>query len=305
MNLFLAVTDNDWFRYLRRHPELDEVNLWQPGGGRDFKALAPGEPFLFKLHSPDDFVVGGGFFAHATNVPASLAWDAFGEKNGAASRQEMLARIERYRPGKLSPQDDPAVGAIVLAQPFFFDELDWIPVPKDFKKKTVGKSYAVDAGEGRKLWERVVGLLRSLQPSAVPEPQREMFGERVRVRPRLGAGSFRLLITDLYERRCAISGEPALPVLEAAHIRPVAEGGQHRIDNGILLRSDLKTLFDRGYLTVTAEHRVRVSRRLAKEYGGGEAYAPFEGREIRLPASPEERPRGELLAWHAATVFRG
>ena len=78
MNLFLAITDNDWFRFLRRRPEVDEVNFWRPHGQR-FKALGPGDPLLFKLHSPQNFVVGGGFFAHASALPASLAWEAFGE----------------------------------------------------------------------------------------------------------------------------------------------------------------------------------------------------------------------------------
>jgi putative restriction endonuclease len=63
-------------------------------------------------------------------------------------------------------------------------------------------------------------------------------------------------------RRCAITGEKALPVLQAAHIRPVTKEGFHRVDNGLLLHSDLHALFDQGYLTVTPDHRVRVSRRL-------------------------------------------
>ena len=37
---------------------------------------------------------------------------------------------------------------------------------------------------------------------------------------RLGHGAFRLLVTDAYQRRCAVTGERTLPVLDAAHIRP-------------------------------------------------------------------------------------
>src|SRR5207245_78783 len=40
----------------------------------------------------------------------------------------------------------------------------------------------------------------------------------------------------------------ALPVLHAAHIRPVSEGGRHLVTNGLLLRSDVHALFDRGYV---------------------------------------------------------
>ncbi len=73
MDLFVAGTDNDWYRSLAARPELDEVNFCQPGGGRAFRALGVGEPFLFKLHAPEHAIVGGGFFTHSTLVPVSLA----------------------------------------------------------------------------------------------------------------------------------------------------------------------------------------------------------------------------------------
>ncbi|MBI4737648.1 MAG: HNH endonuclease, partial [candidate division NC10 bacterium] len=40
-----------------------------------------------------------------------------------------------------------------------------------------------------------------------------------------------------------VTGEKALPVLQAAHIRPVTKEGPHRVDNGLLLRSDSHALF--------------------------------------------------------------
>ena len=60
---FVGVTDNDWFVFLSQHPGIDEVRFWQPGGTGQFRALAPGDPFLFKLHAPQNFIAGGGFFA--------------------------------------------------------------------------------------------------------------------------------------------------------------------------------------------------------------------------------------------------
>jgi putative restriction endonuclease len=94
---YVAVTDRDWYRFLRDRPDLDEVNFWQPGGNRLFGALTPGEPFLFKLHYPENAVVGGGFFTHPSLLDASIAWDAFGPKNGAPSYPEMCRRIEILR----------------------------------------------------------------------------------------------------------------------------------------------------------------------------------------------------------------
>lgn len=77
------------------------------------------------------------------------------------------------------------------------------------------------------------------------------------------------------------------------------------IDNGLLLRSDIHTLFDRGYISVTPKHRILVSRKLKEEFDNGEPYYPLAGREIWLPRGADERPRAEFLEWHADEVFRG
>ena len=63
---------------------------------------------------------------------------------------------------------------------------------------------------------------------------------------RLGQGAFRIVVTDMYQRRCAISGEKTLPVLEAAHVKPFSMNGENAPENGVLLRSDIHTLFDAG-----------------------------------------------------------
>ncbi|MFW6012418.1 MAG: HNH endonuclease [bacterium] len=256
--------------------------------------------------------MGGGFFAHfSRDIPVSLAWEAFGERNGAASFVEMRRQIEQYRRIQPAPHEDYRIGCILLSEPFFFSESEWIEVPRDWSRNIVqGKGYDTRSGEGARLWDQV--RLR-LEAASVADPDRladevaepAMFGEPYLVRPRLGQGSFRVLVTDTYERRCAVTGEKALPVLDAAHIQGVAEGGQHRLDNGLLLRSDVHRLFDSGYVTVTPESRFRVSQRLKTEFDNGEPYFPFDGHEIWLPDEPRERPNREFLEWHGDVVFRG
>jgi putative restriction endonuclease len=53
MRAYVAVTDGDWFRFLRGLAGIDEVNFWQPGGERAFGRLEVGQPFLFKLRYPE------------------------------------------------------------------------------------------------------------------------------------------------------------------------------------------------------------------------------------------------------------
>jgi putative restriction endonuclease len=310
MNLWVGVTDNDWFRFLSQRPELDEVNFWQPGGSRHFTALTPGEPFLFKLHHPENFIAGGGVFAHFSLYPIDLAWDAFAEKNGMATLEGMRRRLARYRHIDPSSRENFVIGCVILKDPFFFPRDLWIPCPGDFAKNVVqGKTYDATTGTGRALWEQVLERLSALpRRDEIADPARiegPVWGDPRLVKQRLGQGAFRVLVTDTYERRCAVTGEKALPVLQAAHIRPVSEHGAHRVDNGLLFRSDIHTLFDRGYMTVTPDRRVRVSGRLKRDFDNGEHYYQLAGTEIWLPRHLEDHPNREFLEWHGDSVYLG
>jgi putative restriction endonuclease len=140
VNVFVAVTDGEWFRFLAGQPALDEVNFWQPSP-RTFRALQPGEPFLFKLHAPESFIAGGGFFVRWSPLLCSMAWEVFGLENGAATLGDMRRRVERYRRVPASSEDY-EVGCIVLTQPFFFERADWLAPPEDFGPNVqTGKRY--------------------------------------------------------------------------------------------------------------------------------------------------------------------
>jgi putative restriction endonuclease len=312
MKAYVAVTDKDWVRFLsdlqKRLPamgdELDEVNFWQPGGNRLFTTIAPGELFLFKLHSPDNYIVGGGFFGHSSLLPATLAWEAFGPKNGATSFDEMHRRIAKYR--RVSDERQQfTIGCILLQSPFFLERDSWIPAPTDFHPNIVqGKTYDDQSAELRRVLDALGSVSRAVR-SRAEEISGPMFGEPIPLRPRLGQGTFRVLITDMYERRCAVTQERTLPTLEAAHIKSVAAGGRHRPDNGLLLRSDVHRLFDSGYVTVTPDYKFRVSTRIRKEFDNGEEYYALDGSQIWLPRDVDRRPQREALEWHADTQFVG
>lgn len=115
---------------------------------------------------------------------------------------------------------------------------------------------------------------------------------RREVTQRTGQSSFRLSVSAAYGGRCAISGCGTAEVLEAAHIRPVKLGGRHSIRNGILLRSDLHTLFDLGLVTVRGG-RVQVAPSLRAS-----EYRKFHGVKLRQPAHRTDRPEIELLTAH-------
>ncbi len=154
MKLYVAITDSDWFNYLSELRP-DEINFWQPSGSNSFQALAPREPLLFKLHSPNDFIVGGGFFSYYAVLPASFAWSAFGPKNGAATEAEMRRRIEKYRRVEPGAASDYSVGCILLQAPFFFSREEWLPVPGWHRSIVRGKGFSTDEEVGNRLWAEV------------------------------------------------------------------------------------------------------------------------------------------------------
>jgi putative restriction endonuclease len=141
----------------------------------------------------------------------------------------------------------------------------------------------------------------SLGPATLAAIDPPRFGAPTLVAPRLGQGSFRALVTDAYSYRCAISKERTLPVLQAAHIRPYAEGGSHELSNGLLLRSDLHTLFDQHYLTIEPNKKTLiVSRRIREQFENGRDYYALNDRALLLPTDHLAVPSNENLAHHFA-----
>ena len=131
------------------------------------------------------------------------------------------------------------------------------------------------------------------------------FGEPTLIVPRLGQGAFRISVTDAYGRACAVSGGKVLPALDAAHIRPYALGGTHSVSNGILLRRDIHSVFDAGYVTIDQSHRFVVSARVKTDFNNGEEYRRMHGTRLTLPSHPSNRPEQTALAWHNENIFLG
>ncbi len=305
VRLYVGVTDGSWFNQLRASQPHDEVNFWQPSGTVQFKALQPGELFLFKLHAPDNFIAGGGVFSHASIAPASLAWEAFGRKNGANDFPEMRERIVRYRRA-VAPERDPAIGCRILTQPFFWPKEMWFPIPLSWAHNIVsGKGFSSDEADGRYLWDAVADRIAGIVTTNEGLGALPRHGAPSLIKPRLGQGAFRLAITDSYERRCAVSGEKTLPILDAAHIQAYEAGGEHSLSNGLLLRTDIHKLFDLGYVTVSPDGRFEVSHRLKADFDNGKHYYELHGSSVRTPQNTAALASPNALAWHRENRYLG
>jgi putative restriction endonuclease len=304
---YVGVTDGRWYRFLAARPELNEVNFWRPGGGNAFRALQPGEPFFFKSHYPQNQIVGGGFYSGFVPMRVSEAWELLGPGNGAPSLAELRDQIGQYRKAPIRTGEDPDIGCLLLRDVRFFP--DTAAPPPGFAANIVqGKGYdladSAVASYFGELLQRLVSVpveLDLAEPWHRPGP---VFGDPRLAPYRLGQQAFKAVVLDAYQRQCAITGTHIPPVLQAAHVRPVTAGGEHRLDNGLLLRSDVHTMFDRGYLGVDPRYRLRVSPRLREDFGNGEQFYAQAGQLIELPTRRADRPNREFLEWHLDEVFK-
>lgn len=311
MKYWVGVTDNTWFNYQNQH-KFDEVNFWQPSATPPFKNAQEGMPFLFKLKKPNNHIAGGAFFVTYSTLPMTLAWDVFGAKNGADSLNNLKVLIDPLANGS---RKDNLVGCTILTKPFFFSQENWIPTPASFALNIVrGKMYNSEEDEGRQLWMAVqerltmTSLYNDIASVEIKnlsiKDEAEKYGKPYLAKPRLGQGAFRLLVTDAYHRRCAITGESTLPVLEAAHIVPYAQAGTHEVSNGLLLRADFHKLFDAGLVTVTPDMHITISPQIREAWFNGKAYYRLQGQPLAsIPDLPAMRPNPDFLDWHNKNRF--
>ncbi len=305
MKYWVGIIDNERFIHLSRSKP-DEINFWQPGSTPP-RHMDPGTLFLFKLQAPNHYVVGGGYFVHSTVLPCSLAWEAFAENNGVDSLDELIQRITHNRK---SPQHQGSeIACNILMDPFFFEEQDWIPIPENWSPSVQrGKTYDSSEKHGADLWKNVQDRLAGMPASnkAHEYPASAQSTNDFLSRASLGPGSFRILVSDAYHRRCAVTNETTLPALEVAHIKPASKDGPNTTGNGLLLRADIHRLFSNGYVTLDQQLRFIVSEKARDQFANSREYYRYHGARLQnLPDATSDQPSKEFINWHNEHCFLG
>ena len=287
MKIYVAVTDEEWLQYLAQHSaSSDTVNFWRPGQPKNFKAIGPGDLMLFKRHAPHDSIGGGGFFHAHRQMPLSMAWQCFAEGNGTASFAELQRKIWQYRRRhQRNDELDPIIGCTLLNQPVFFPNDHF--ATRDFAKSIVqGKSYDVGTNAWHyyyREWEqRLYRTGKIPREVAVADSADPVHPEMRLIAQRLGQGAFRADVMENCKGACVVTGERAIPVLDAAHIRPYTDSCDNSVDNGILLRADIHRLYDNHMASITPDHVFRVNEKLL-DYGNGRQYLAMDRGRIAEP----------------------
>jgi predicted restriction endonuclease len=153
-------------------------------------------------------------------------------------------------------------------------------------------------GLAKEFWRRVEepmlqpAILNNARKKAIEEgafdPQNEKDArERIAalIVRRQGQPAFRSKLLKAYNNRCAISGCDCPDALEAAHIRPYKGNHTNHIKNGILLRSDIHTLFDLGKICIHPNYKVSICDELLST-----VYKEFHDKRMALPKEQKDWP---------------
>jgi len=214
MKGYVANTHSDWFEFLARKDRWDEVNFWNPSDYYAFRG-EPNSPFFFRLMAPKNAIGGFGLVSGFAKLPEWLAWECFGEGNGAVTFAEMQGRLNAIREqNKIAAgRDLKQIGCIILASAVFFPKELWVRQPSDWGRQNLRyKNYDLTQGEGLRVWrecqERAPGIggdsVGEISASDLIGPR---WGTPTLVIPRRGQGTFRVAVTEAYARACAVTNE--------------------------------------------------------------------------------------------------
>lgn len=173
---------------------------------------------------------------------------------------------------------DPSVAGIIAK----FDSLDNF-VEQVFKRslpKTVIERELEQV-------EAEADVTNEFDPQSLSDGRTKVLREVVR---RHGQPKFRQLLIDAYAGKCAVTGCNVESVLEAAHISPYLGAASNEVNNGLLLRADIHTLFDLGKLRISPAGVIQLHEDLRQS-----DYAKFEGKKIMLPSEPNRAPSHKAL----------
>jgi hypothetical protein len=150
---------------------------------------------------------------------------------------------------------------------------------------------AGDMGRAGSFGDADTDTTDTFDPSSITDARTRLNASIVQ---RRGQAAFRSALLHAYGATCTVSGCAVESVLDAAHIVPYRGTETNCVQNGLLLRTDLHTLFDLGLVAVDPDTMtVLVSPTLAES-----EYTQFAGRRLNAPCRSADAPSVAALEHH-------
>lgn len=127
------------------------------------------------------------------------------------------------------------------------------------------------------------------------------------VKTRVNQSFFRSTILTSYNQKCCITGLSVPELLIASHIKPWSKDEQNRTNpqNGLCLNALHDKAFDKGYLTITTDYKVKISTYFG-DFDGTDVnnylFTHYNNLKISLPE--KFLPKREFLEYHQKNIFK-
>lgn len=127
------------------------------------------------------------------------------------------------------------------------------------------------------------------------------------IKKRVNQSFFRSTILSSYNLKCCITGLSISDFLVASHIKPWAKDKENRINphNGLCLNSIHDKAFDKGFITITPDYKILVSKffdNYSNEQAVNDFFKKYENQIINLP--DRFLPSKEFLDYHYNEIFK-
>jgi putative restriction endonuclease len=127
------------------------------------------------------------------------------------------------------------------------------------------------------------------------------------IKQRVNQSFFRSTVLSSYNLKCCITGLSISDFLVASHIVPWVKDEKNRLNphNGLCLNSIHDRAFDKGFITITSDYKVKVSERLLEvknEKSVEDFFLKYENLSIILP--DKFIPSKEFLDYHYHNIFK-
>ncbi|MCI3936656.1 HNH endonuclease [Chryseobacterium aahli] len=126
------------------------------------------------------------------------------------------------------------------------------------------------------------------------------------IKQRVNQSFFRSTILSSYNLKCCITGLSISEFLVASHIKPWKVDEINRLNphNGLCLNSIHDKAFDKGFITITPDYNIKVSKYF-DDFNNDQAVASFFLKHDNQPINLPDRflPSKEFLDWHYTNLF--
>ena len=199
--------------------------------------------------------------------------------------------------GRLDPELKKQ-GIVGLGNGSKLDEIIWNEFQGNWDKLAFESELLIAKFQNKKIEEIIDTEIFEFPVGA----EREML-----IKQRVNQSFFRSTILSSYNLKCCITGLSIPDFLVASHIVPWKVDEINRLNprNGLCLNSIHDKAFDRGFITVTPDYKIKISKyfdSFKKDVAIPEFFLKYENQSIILP--DKFLPSKEFLDWHYTNLFK-